>query len=362
MPANSIRLISYLGFSVTAACLVTPAHAASFDCGLARGRLERAICSDPKTSRADKMMAAAYWRVRQSIPAPRRLTLLHDQRKFLGEVDGMCLSELNGAGKTPYSACIARRFSYRAVILQASVPQMPRYTYAYDSRSRERTMTKKSDDFDPNIPFLSESIVTLRIVRPIDAVARSFNAAMRHEAKLRASVLVGSGGKNPFAEPDLQGSITASQWLVASSGEIASVYTGADAYTGGAHPFYRGTTSSWSFRLNRFLRNDEIFQRVDDPRLVNLVRVRMRDSEGKSLKGCAAYLTSVSLNGFTIHREGLPFWFDSRLCESSAKLSWAELKPFLKANIPFDAAKLRTNPYGNRAWANIDPISQPVRY
>ena len=307
-------------------------------------------------------MAAAYWRARRALPKPRLFTLLQDQRKFLGEIGGMCVSELNGAGKIPFPACVARRFLYRAAILQASVPQMPRYTYAYDSSSLERKMTKKADDSDPNIPFLSESIMTIRIVNPIDGAARRFNVAMRHEANLRASILVGSGGKAPFANPDLQGSITASQWLVASSDEIASVFTGADAFTGGAHPYYRGTTGTWSFRLNRFLRNDEVFRRTDDARLLELVRGRLRDGEGKSPKGCSAYLTSVPLNGFTIQRGGMTFWFDSRLCESSATLNWAELKPFLTANLPFDPSKLRNNPHGNRAWDNITPISHPTRH
>lgn len=362
MPANPIRSILHLGVAAIAIYLAIPAYAASFDCGLARSRMEKAICSDPKVSRADETMAAAYWRARQAVSAPRRVTFLRDQRKFVSEVSGMCLNELKGAGKTPYPICLARRLSYRAVILEASVPRMPRYTYAYDLRSRQRTMKKRSDDFNPNIPFLDESIVTVRIVRPIDAAARRFNAAMRQEAKLRASVLVGAGGKDPFAERDRQGTISANQWLVASSEDVASVYTGAGAYTGGNHPYYRGTTAHWSFRLNRFLRDDEVFRQVNDPKLVTLVRARLRNSEGKRPEGCTAYLTSVPLNGFTIHREGMTFWFDSRLCESSAKLSWAELTPFRRANRPFDPAKLRTNPHGNQAWANIEPISQSARH
>lgn len=359
--ANPVLSLSYLGFAVAGACLANRAHAASFDCGVAQGRLERAVCNDPEASRADDTMAAAYWRARQALPPPRRITLLHDQRNFLGKLSGLCVNEQSGVIKTPYSACIARRLSARAAILQASVPQMPRYTYAYDSSSRERAMTKRSEDFDPNIPFRSERTVTLRIIRPIDSAAKSFNAAMRHEAKQSASVLIGSGGKDPFADPDLQGSSAAHQWLVASSDEIASVYVGADAFTGGAHPYYRGTATIWSFRLNRFLRNEDVFRRANDPRLVDLVRARLRDGERKLPKECLTYMTSVPLNGFTIDRHGMTFWFDSRLCESSAALSWAELKPFLKTNMPFDPAKLRANPHGNRAWANLEPISQPVR-
>lgn len=362
MPANSIRSIHCLCFAAMAVCLVTPSYAASFNCELVRSRMEKAICSDPKASRADETMATAYWRARKAVSAPRRVTFLRDQRKFVSEVSGMCLNELKGAGKTPYPICLARRLSYRAVILEASVPRMPRYTYAYDRRSRQRPMKKRADDFNPNIPFLDESIVTVRIVRPIDAAARRFNAAMRKEAKLRASVLVGAGGKDPFAERDRQGTISADQWLVASSEEVASVYTGADAYTGGNHPYYHGTTAHWSFRFDRFLRDDEVFRQVNDPRLVTLVRARLRNSDGKRPEGCTAYLTSVQLNGFTIHREGMTFWFDSRLCESSAKLTWAELTPFRRDKVPFDPTKLRTNPHGNQAWENIAPISQSARY
>lgn len=63
--------------SVSAILFATPAFGASFDCTKATTRNEKAICADPRLSRADEEMARAYEAARQSSPSSQSLARSH---------------------------------------------------------------------------------------------------------------------------------------------------------------------------------------------------------------------------------------------------------------------------------------------
>lgn len=76
--------------SLSAAALFafsTPAAAASFDCGRATTPVETMICSDPKLSAYDALIAARYEALLARLDAPSARALREDQRWFLSARD-----------------------------------------------------------------------------------------------------------------------------------------------------------------------------------------------------------------------------------------------------------------------------------
>ena len=61
----------------------TSAHAASFDCKLAKSPREKAICADPKLSAADSALAAKYEKLRRTLSPKSFSAILADQREWL---------------------------------------------------------------------------------------------------------------------------------------------------------------------------------------------------------------------------------------------------------------------------------------
>ncbi len=72
--------------------LVPAGWAASFDCKKASTRIEKMICDDPHLSKADEILAKAYFEAREKLSPPAQETLLKDQRDWLDSRDHTNLS------------------------------------------------------------------------------------------------------------------------------------------------------------------------------------------------------------------------------------------------------------------------------
>lgn len=89
--------------------LCAPAHAASFNCGLAEQADERAICADPYLSEQDVRLATTYHRLREHLLMGGRGALQDEQQAWLRQ-RRQC-----GADR----ACLQQQYTVRQQILDA---------------------------------------------------------------------------------------------------------------------------------------------------------------------------------------------------------------------------------------------------
>ncbi len=101
-------------FFALAMCLaIKPLAAASFDCGEARTRIEKAVCADAELSHLDELLGRFYHGARQQL-AENSACLETDQRRWLRAVRDAC------AG----AACLKKVYLERLAELVALQPGM----------------------------------------------------------------------------------------------------------------------------------------------------------------------------------------------------------------------------------------------
>jgi uncharacterized protein len=86
-----------------------PAQAASFDCGKARAPLEKAICADPRLSRADEALARAYKAAQSAFPVPQ---FVRDSQRVWLRAAPICVKDAPGACLALFEARIAALENY----------------------------------------------------------------------------------------------------------------------------------------------------------------------------------------------------------------------------------------------------------
>jgi uncharacterized protein YecT (DUF1311 family) len=100
-------------FTLLTALLVKPVAAASFDCGEARTRVEKAVCADEELSRLDELLGRFYRGARQQL-AENASCLETDQRNWLRAVRDPCAN----------AACLKKVYLERLAELAALQPGM----------------------------------------------------------------------------------------------------------------------------------------------------------------------------------------------------------------------------------------------
>lgn len=85
---------TYLGLmyilSTTAACLMTPASAASFDCAKAQTRVEKFVCKDPFISKLDSQLGKVYDKDIAKANPEQKKRLMTDERYWLKGMRDLC--------------------------------------------------------------------------------------------------------------------------------------------------------------------------------------------------------------------------------------------------------------------------------
>ncbi len=105
--------MSRIFFTLLMALIVKPLAAASFDCGEARTRTEKAVCADAELSHLDELLGRFYHGARQQL-AENSACLETDQRRWLRAVRDAC------AGTT----CLKKVYLERLAELVALQPGM----------------------------------------------------------------------------------------------------------------------------------------------------------------------------------------------------------------------------------------------
>ena len=139
------------------------------------------------------------------------------------------------------------------------------------------------------------------------------------------------------------GDVSVESTVTSASADLISATVGVSSYgAGAAHPNYESETVAWSFRLGRPLKAADLFADPHSPGLRRLVTAHYGAGGYTTHDGCDA--PDVAKSKFTIDRAAIVFQFDpyelgGYPCGGESKMTWADLKPFLR-RLPFDPARL----------------------
>lgn len=191
-----------------------------------------------------------------------------------------------------------------------------------------------------------EHVETIVSTSPND---RNFNAFVKRQAIELQRGYYRDDGTSPvaFAKYDVAGSLDVDATLIAASPEIISFTIGSGFYQAGmAHPNSDDDRAfTWSRKLNRVLIEQDVFARKPDRalRLLALARFDNRDNlqnpddpDGIPLAWDRA---TIGRNGITWSYS--PYELGGYLSGGGATLSWAELKPYLRTDLPFSIPSIR---------------------
>lgn len=323
--------------------LIAAVEQASFGCDQATGAAERAICADRALAGADRAMATAYRRALAALSPTGRTALRDEQRRFVGFTERECrpggLTFIgSGDGKPEtFAHCLLLAWQARTRALAGAVTIAGGRRFATAHRDRAKHVA--CDDCTSFPAIRTEEVALVQLDTPRDTGERAWNAQVRRRV---ASWLASEPYRH--AGDAGAGDVEASVTIAAASPELISATVGVSSHgAGAAHPNYASETLAWSFRLGRALTATDLFT---DPRataLQRLVTVHIETGGSPGLNGCDRPM--VTKSKFTLDREGARFRYDpyelgGYPCGGTSKVSWAELRPFLKRPLPFDPARL----------------------
>jgi uncharacterized protein YecT (DUF1311 family) len=318
---------------------------ASFDCARASSAFEKSVCADPALAKADRDLAAT-WRLSYADTPPEwRPRMLASQRSWLGFVASTCLKgDLpRMAGGETIASCRRKMFEERIATLKAS------FTNAAGRRFIAFTTYHTQRDADPVDGVRSSpSAITLRqIMRPADASERRWNAAVD-------KAFTGFAGG---ADPSADASVEIENW---APGYLEALLRRADPRGPGGDSF-RFRTVHWSLRLNRELNATDIFgdpavaklaishlaladiRKEIDPDQREAVNDLSEEDYGSAIVAKDGYW-SFGPKGLEIGPDDDNAYGGAHFAAASlaATVSWSELKPYLRHDLPFDLKTLRS--------------------
>jgi len=158
--------------------LASGAHAASFDCKLAKTPVERAVCASPKLSTLDEQLAQEYGRALHALSPGGAAQLKESQRSWLRFAARVCTSrDPKRHGEKP-ADCLAPEYGRRiAQLAQAGVRVGPYVFNRVDFQSATRL---QKDDGAGDVPgFATDHVAFAQIDAPVTPATTAWNAAQR---------------------------------------------------------------------------------------------------------------------------------------------------------------------------------------
>lgn len=156
--------------------VVSPAAAASFDCGKAQSSFERAICSDAELSAQDDILAQAYQTALGGLSVDAANEVKPAQRAWLGYAERVCSDDAQPIASDytdEQRQCLATTFR-RVQDLEASRMQGGYRFYPVDRYFVEEDTEAMAGDF---VKVADKQFQTVKIDRE-DDVATAFNDAI----------------------------------------------------------------------------------------------------------------------------------------------------------------------------------------
>ena len=225
-----------------------PGTVRAFDCKLAKGLLEKALCADPAAKSADDAMSAAFSEVKRSLDPRQAAALLTNQRHWLSSRNTAC------TGESAPAACLLHQDDARTQALSAQPLAGPGTPQRLVPMIVERAGDKTTYEVD---------LFLYRFPAPKSAAETALNAAVD---KLVADA--------PTATDDASGSTTYSYsgtaGIAYASGKLLSLAIDMFEFTGGAH----GNSSNRNINLDmvsgRPLTLDDLIQKPKQAEVAKL--------------------------------------------------------------------------------------------
>ena len=177
----------------------------------------------------------------------------------------------------------------------------------------------------------------IEVVVGTNARDKAFSLLMRQEASKSLGEFYANGDCSSFSRCESAGSV-----------DVVSADIGTGFYMAGmAHPNYMGArTFVWSRRLNRLLRQADVFAVAPDRALRRLALSKFDNRENMTNPddpdGIRLHWDHASIGPDGITWSFEPYELGGYLSAGSATISWSALKPYLRRRLPFAIAEIRS--------------------
>ncbi|SEG65978.1 Protein of unknown function [Bryocella elongata] len=316
----------------------TSAHAASFDCKLAKSPREKAICADPRLSDLDTKIAVGYKTLLQQLSPRAAGEVRDDQRAWLRWLDQSCPLPASPED-FKIETCLSNAYQSRLENLapvragDGSSVFYPRAAFGYKKESGETLAPN-----DPGFGTCEFSWPQMDASTP--------NAAAWNAAAYKAALnLAQDDDKKPpvdFASYDCGGgTIDIDYDLLAANQHMIDVSFSVATYGyGAAHPQESRVSLLWWLEQRRLVQVQDVLSNDNAARakvvtlLVSRLKARIQDSgaDDKSLNGSTTD-ELASTSEWTLSNSGLMITFNPyevgpwALGAPTVCASWADLKP-----------------------------------
>lgn len=238
--------------------VVSPAAAASFDCGKAQSSFERAICSDAELSAQDDILAQAYQTALGGLSADAASELKSAQRSWLSYAERVCSDDAQPIASDytdEQRQCLATTFRNRVQDLEASRMQGGYRFYPVDRYFVEEDTEAMAGDF---VKVADKQFQTVKIDRE-DDVATAFNDAIDTITAANSNFF--EPGTTTIAAGDVTSDYDISTKVSDVTNERISLETNEYWYGhGAAHGNYFITNSHFLVDDKRLLEASDIFE------------------------------------------------------------------------------------------------------
>ncbi len=161
-----MQLIAWIGLSLI--FLLTPIHAASFDCSKAKSTFEKTICTDPEISMFDETLANSYSNANKMLSDKGKRILRESQERWLQFMNDVCFKYKNDETA---SVCVKQMYRKRIEDMKTAAIQIGPFMF-----SRIDYYFSKSDD-EFGRPFQGQTSYP-RIDNPLSESQKKWNAVM----------------------------------------------------------------------------------------------------------------------------------------------------------------------------------------
>ena len=165
--------------TLLAALAAGGAHAASFDCKIAKTPIERSICGSPKLSALDERLALDYERALHALSPAGVAQLKTSQRSWLRYATQVCaLGKRPGHGEST-AECLEVEFGHRlGQLAQVGVRVGP---YVFNRVDYYAASRAHDDEGGSHSGFVTDHVAFAQIDSPVTAATTAWNAAQRKD-------------------------------------------------------------------------------------------------------------------------------------------------------------------------------------
>lgn len=255
---------------------ITPANAASFDCGKAQTFIEKAVCGNDELSAADSRLATAYATALGGLTADAAASMRASQKAWLDFVQRACTQDAKPPSK-PYSAddgaCLINFYAERAADLENSRMIGGYRFFLADSFRAVRDPDTADQSADGSVPNpVATNVTSYSVMDGGSALAQGFNAFMRKESSAGLS----TDGSEDSADTTTDNWVTAADEAMITVTEMSSLYE-----HGAAHGEYGLSFAHYLVKEQRPLATADVFAKAGwEDRLRPLVTTALKQQLG----------------------------------------------------------------------------------